>query len=317
MCNIIVYIFAVLLTIGDTYADERDIKLDRIERKTDIADIKTQDQEIKNSHHTYIARAHPDYEKIAYGTKFPEYISRLPSTRERRKRTKDIILSGTSDEIISLLFSYKNERIPSILKEQKAVTQIQNNKRKLGMLNKKEIINLVDKFVKNDKIIYMEYQEKRIRKGTIEKAHPDYGATINDPKFYEYINNLPEEHKKTAEAILESGSAEEVLALLSTYKKDSRIKESTVYKENMHQTTYNTLKTPINAPTKTHSVGEIVKLRNPSDSCVGFYKDPSLKEITSLFANGVKAKVLEVKDYGIYKVQVSEKVGWVSVNDIK
>ncbi len=106
-------------------------------------------------------------------------------------------------------------------------------------------------------------------------------------------------------------------ARTSSADPDSRIKESTVCKENMHQTTYNTLKTPIKAPIKTHSVGEIVKLHNSSDSCVGFYKDPSLKEITSLFTNGVKAKVLEVKDYGIYKVQVSEKVGWVSVNAIK
>ncbi len=81
------------------------------------------------------------------------------------------------------------------------------------------------------------------------------------------------------------------------------------YKENISEA--------ISTPTLTYSIGKTIKLHNPSDSCVGLYKDSSLKEITILFVNGVKAKVLEVKDSTIYKVKVGEKVGWVSGSVLK
>ncbi len=52
----------------------------------------------------------------------------------------------------------------------------------------------------------------------IAHVHPDYQEIVSDPKFNEFMNNLPEEERKISNAIVDGGSAEEVNALLSTYK---------------------------------------------------------------------------------------------------
>ena len=287
-----IYIFIVLLTIGtidsvcggseDLDKFQRDMKLDRIERKIDGAKIRTQNQQIKNNHNNSIVSVHPDYKKIAYGQEFPQWISSMPP--KELIRAKDIVYRGTADEIIQLLTGHKGNYIPPILKRKRQVAnsilgikkkpakprknvdildsykaivsnltpqvinQIHKNRRKLGMVNKKEILLLIDDYAKLNK-----------EKGKEENVHQDY-------------------------------------------------QEST-YIENTDQTTSDNL--------NTHAVGEVVKLYNPSDDCIAFYKDSSLKNITILLTNGVRAKVIEVKGSNTYKVKVGEHIGWVSGSVIK
>ncbi|MFQ5712515.1 MAG: hypothetical protein ACE5GU_00615 [Candidatus Scalinduaceae bacterium] len=348
------YIFIVLLitgAIGNIYADdyyenlERERQLNDIERKVDglkrskhSSNIQAQNQQIKKNHNNSIVSAHPDYNKIVYGQEFPQWIGAMPP--KEIIRAKDIVYRGTADEINQLLTGYKGNYIPPILKRERQVAnsilgikkkratprknvdildsftgilnnltpqtinQIQKNRRKLGMVNKKEILLLIDDYAKlnNEK-----KKEENLHYSTIANVHPDYQEISNDPKFYEFINNLPEEKRKICNAIVDGGSAEEVNALLSAYKQSIRV-EST-YIENTDQTT--------DKISNAYTVGQIVKLNNPSDDSVAFYKDSSLKDITILFTNGVRAKVIEIKGSNTYKVKVGEHIGWVSGNVLK
>ena len=52
----------------------------------------------------------------------------------------------------------------------------------------------------------------------IAKAHPDYQEIAQDPRFAEYIDNMPLNQLERAERIIESGTADEVIKLLSDYK---------------------------------------------------------------------------------------------------
>lgn len=346
-----IYIFIVLLTIGtidsayggsDFYDKlERDLQLDRIERKVDGSrararnqQIRTQNQQIKNNHNNSIVSVHPDYKEIAYGQEFPQWISSMPP--KELIRAKDIVYRGAADEIILLLIGYKGNYIPLILKRKRQVANsilgikkkpafpgkpgslgrfagliaLRNTLRReaakaIGMVNKKEILLLIDDYVQLDK---EKEKEVNLYCRKIANVHPDYQEISSDPKFAEYINNLPEEERKICNAIVDGGSSKEVNELLSAYKQSIGAGSNT-YIENTDHTTDNTL--------SAHAVGEVVKLNNPSDNCVAFYKDSSLKEITILFTNGSMAKILEIKGSNIYKVQVAERIGWVSGNVIK
>jgi hypothetical protein len=58
--------------------------------------------------------------------------------------------------------------------------------------------------------------------GRIAYAHPDYKEILNDQKFYEFINNLPEEDRKICNTIVDRGSSKKVKALFSAYRKSTR-----------------------------------------------------------------------------------------------
>lgn len=357
-----IYIFIVLLTIGtidSAYGDppiyekiQRKMQLDRIERNTNSARIKTrnqQNQQIRNNHNNSIVSVHPDYKEIAYGQEFPQWIGSMPP--KELIRAKDIVYRGTADEIILLLTGYKGNYIPLILKRKRQVAnsilgikkkpakprknynimnfegikntfelagnlaqlltspEYQASQRKarkaIGMVNKKEILLLIDDYVKLDK---EKEKELNLYCREIANVHSDYQEILNNPEFYKFINNLPEKERKICNAIVDGGSVEEVNALLSAYKQSIRV-ETRAYIANTSQTTDNAL--------NAHAVGEVVKLNNPSDDCVAFYKDSSLKEIIILFTNGSMAKVLETKGSDIYKVQVAERIGWVSGDVLK
>ena len=337
--SICIFIVSLIIgTIGNAYGGstdldklERDMQLDRIERKIDSSNIKAQNQQIKSNHNNSIVSVHPDYKKIAYGQEFPQWIS-VMSPKEII-RAKDIVYRGTADEINQLLTGYKGNYIPPILKRKRQVANSILGKKKnparpsknyniinfegiknifelagnraahqvgqrkaIGMVNKKEILLLIDDYAKlnNEK-----EKEENLHYSTIANVHPDYQEISNDPKFYEFINNLPEEKRKICNAIVDHGSATEINALLSAYKQSIRV-EST-YIENSDQTT--------DKISNAYTVGQIVKLNNPSDDSVAFYKDSSLKDITILFTNGVRAKVIEVKGSNTYKVKVGEHIG--------
>lgn len=70
-----------------------------------------------------------------------------------------------------------------------------------------------------------------------------------------------------------------------------------------------------------YEIGNIIKLRNSSDTVFALYKDESLSNITNLFTNGTKATIMDYKALPdkpfVYKIQMflkdgSEYVGWVS-----
>ncbi|MGR3302955.1 MAG: hypothetical protein ACUZ8I_10695 [Candidatus Scalindua sp.] len=69
-----------------------------------------------------------------------------------------------------------------------------------------------------------------------------------------------------------------------------------------------------------YEIGNIIKLRNPSDIVFALYKDDSLSNITTLFTNGIKATIMDYKALPdkpfAYKIQMflkdgSEYIGWV------
>jgi hypothetical protein len=76
------------------------------------------------------------------------------------------------------------------------------------------------------KAIEMVNKEKKhmegVHFGRIAYVHPDYQEIFNDQKFYEFINNLPEEDRKICNAIVDRGSSRRVKALLSVYKQSIR-----------------------------------------------------------------------------------------------
>ena len=76
------------------------------------------------------------------------------------------------------------------------------------------------------KAIEMVNKEKKhmegVHFGRIAYVHPDYQEIFNYQKFYEFINNLPEEDRKICNAIVDRGSSRRVKALLSVYKQSIR-----------------------------------------------------------------------------------------------
>ena len=76
------------------------------------------------------------------------------------------------------------------------------------------------------KAIEMVNKEKQhmedVHFGRIAYAHPDYKEILNDQKFYEFINNLPEEDRKICNTIVDRGSSKKVKALFSAYRKSIR-----------------------------------------------------------------------------------------------
>jgi len=60
----------------------------------------------------------------------------------------------------------------------------------------------------------------------INKAHPDYPEIINNQMFKDYINNHPWQQTIPATRIMESGTAEEIIQLISKYKSQEDYQES-------------------------------------------------------------------------------------------
>ena len=74
-----------------------------------------------------------------------------------------------------------------------------------------------------------------------------------------------------------------------------------------------------------YEIGTMIKLHNPSDTTIAIYKDEALGNITNLFTNGIKAKIIDFKVVPdktiIYKVLIllkdgSKYTGWISGNII-
>jgi hypothetical protein len=65
------------------------------------------------------------------------------------------------------------------------------------------------------------FEEVELRRhyDTIAAAHPDYKELSADEKFSAYINSLPPADRETAIKVVEGGSAQQVISLLSGYKK--------------------------------------------------------------------------------------------------
>ncbi len=53
----------------------------------------------------------------------------------------------------------------------------------------------------------------------IAKVHPDYLEVVNNQMFTDYVNNLPPEKYKVANRIVESGSIDDVINLITVYRK--------------------------------------------------------------------------------------------------
>jgi hypothetical protein len=281
--SICIFIVSLIIgTIGNAYGGstdleklERDMQLDRIERKIDSSNIKAQNQQIKSNHNNSIVSVHPDYKKIAYGQEFPQWIS-VMSPKEII-RAKDIVYRGTADEINQLLTGYKGNYIPPILKRKRQVAN--------SILGKKK--------------------------------NPARPSKNYNPMNFEGIENIFElagnrvAHQVDQRKAIGMVNKKEILLLIDDYAKLNNEKKrvESTYIENTDQTT--------DKISNAYTVGQIVKLNNPSDDSVAFYKDSSLKDITILFTNGVRAKVIEVKGSNIYKVKVGEHIGWVSGSVIK
>ncbi len=255
----------------------RDMKLDRVERKIDDAmfqqqlennmrqteknfkqigqqfqqtsqHIVAQNQQAKKDHYNSIISVHPNYKKIAYGQEFPKWISSMP--HKERVKAKDIVYRGTADEIIQLLLGFKGNYIPPILKRKRmvansilgiktqatkskkdvgvftayttAATNAIKNRYKIGMVNKKEVLLVLDDY---DKLNRDKRNAEAAYYSKIAHAHPNYQEIISDSQFNEFITNLPEEERKKCNAIVDGGSAEEVIAVLSAYKQSLKREE--------------------------------------------------------------------------------------------
>ena len=63
-------------------------------------------------------------------------------------------------------------------------------------------------------------EENREQYDEIAKVHSDYREIAQDVRFTEYIDSLPLQQREEAERIIGNGSVEEVIGLLSDYKRD-------------------------------------------------------------------------------------------------
>ncbi len=133
---------------------------------------------------------------------------------------------------------------------------------------------------------------------------------IDPTKVLNDLTKLMEETQEKEEALIVDKKNEEPSLQLNKHETIKTDKVSPIYVEsqdNQDRKKY---------ISKIHAVGKTVTLHNPSDICVGIYKDSSLKEVTSLFANGIKAKIKDVKESSksrvLYKVQVGEYIGWIN-----
>lgn len=90
-----------------------------------------------------------------------------------------------------------------ILASVRVLTKKQREKRKTEIFS-----SLLNNAIGEDAAHYYE----------IAKAHPDYKEIANGTELIEYINYLPKEQSLTAKQILGTGTADEVIKLLSDYK---------------------------------------------------------------------------------------------------
>lgn len=160
-------------------------------------------------------------------------------------------------------------------------------------------------------------QELALEKGTLalwtkiydieSKAEEKLGViAIRLWKDYKVAKKIESRYKKKEQEIEELsnqlGYEEETITL---QQKDERYVESkTLSRANV-----------------LYEIGNIIKLRNSSDTVFALYKDESLSNITNLFTNGIKATIMDYEALPdkpfVYKIQMflkdgSEYIGWVS-----
>lgn len=197
---------------------QRDLQLQKIEKETNTVN-RSNKQQITDNHYTRIIKAHPDYKQIVYNSNLAIYIFSLPITE--RDQAKNIVLEGTSSEIISLLYSYKNFDIPKIDKDPMDLASKQTfmkTSKEVGMSNKNAIIDFVNEYIKQNKEIE---RQKNVHFKKIAEVYPDYEKIAFSTDFNNYIKNMPEVQSKAAKRVFESGSAEEIITLISDYKRRS------------------------------------------------------------------------------------------------
>ena len=170
-------------------------------------------QQINENHYSWIIKSHPNYEQIVYNANLPIYISSLPIIE--RDQAKNIILEGSSSEIISLLHGYKNFDIPKIDKGAINLSPKQTFKEG-GITNKDVIIDSVNEYIKQNEEIE---RQKNAHFRKIADVYPDYEEIVFSSDFNNYINNLPAVQRKTAKRVFDSGLAEEIIALISDYRR--------------------------------------------------------------------------------------------------
>lgn len=128
-----------------------------------------------------------------------EILENLPETLRKRGKARGVAQLGYEEETIS--FQQKDEGV------------VQNTNRNITSTREINYSTLTT------------YQSgDHVHK--VLKDHPDYINTADSQKFKEYVNNLPLQQLKTATRIKKSGTAEEIIQLISNYKSQEDYQES-------------------------------------------------------------------------------------------
>lgn len=138
-------------------------------------------------HFSKIAKAHPDYEEIASDPKFTEYINGMPYLE--RTEAERIVESETAGVIPTT--------------------------DEINILSTRQIgSSVLTEYERNDHVY------------KVLKSDPVYLDIADSQKFKDYVNNLPLQQYRTASRIIESGTEEEIIELISNYKSQEDYQES-------------------------------------------------------------------------------------------